>query len=84
MEVTILATKSCNHCPLMERELSEYDIPYEVRYFDDHPEWIEQFDLHMSPNVVVDEEVVFRATDDHRVPTEDEVEGIRERAGKRT
>lgn len=79
MEVTILATKSCNHCGLVERELSECDIPYEVRYFDDHPEWIDQFDLHMSPNVLLDDEVVFRATDDHRVPSEAEVEAIRQR-----
>jgi glutaredoxin len=60
MEVIIAVTKSCGHCPILKRELDELDIPYHVHYLEEHPEWVEKFNLRGSPNLIVDGELVFR------------------------
>ena len=59
MEVILAVTKTCNHCPVLERELKKLGVPYCVRYHEDHPEMIEKYKLKHSPVVIVDGEVIF-------------------------
>lgn len=79
MQVIIVATKACGHRRLLEDLLSDSDVRYDVRFLEDHPELAEQFDLHLSPNVLLGEEVIFRATDERRVPTETQIDEFRSR-----
>ncbi|MGM0551074.1 MAG: rhodanese-like domain-containing protein [Bacteroidota bacterium] len=58
MKTIIAATKACNHRPILEKELQDADIPYEVVYFEDRPELIETYHLKTSPLLIVDDEVV--------------------------
>lgn len=60
MDVIIAVTRSCQHCPILKRELDHMNIPYRVHYLEEHPEWVEKFDLKGSPNVIVDGELIFR------------------------
>ncbi|MCL7489686.1 MAG: thioredoxin family protein [Desulfobulbaceae bacterium] len=59
MEVILAVTKTCHHCPVLERELKRLKVPYCVRYFEDHPKMMEQYGLRTSPVLVVDGRVVF-------------------------
>lgn len=68
MDVKIVATKACTHCPNLERELKDLGIPYEVLRVEDHPEVAEKYGIRHSPNLLVDGEVVFR-----RQPSEHEL-----------
>lgn len=61
MKVSLIATKNCSHRAILEKKLLELDIPYTVQILDDHPWLVEEFDIHHSPNLVKDGEVVFRA-----------------------
>ena len=61
MKMIILATKSCSHRHILENRLNEMQIPYSVQYFEDYPKLFEQHNLLSSPNIMVDDVVVFRA-----------------------
>jgi rhodanese-related sulfurtransferase len=58
MKIVIAATKTCNHRPILEEQLQDAGVPYEVMFFEDHPELIETFHLKTSPLLIVDDEVV--------------------------
>jgi len=58
MKILIAATKTCNHRPILEEQLQDADLPYEVMYFEDHPELIEKYHLKTSPLFIVDDKVV--------------------------
>lgn len=58
--VVILATRSCQHRPVLEKYLKHLGIEYKVKYFENHPEKFEQLGLRHSPNLIVDGEVVFK------------------------
>jgi len=79
MDVTILATRHCNHRSILEERLKAMSIPYTVRYFDDEPELVGKFDLLISPNILVGDEVVFRANPGRRLPQEVELQQMLER-----
>lgn len=68
MNVLILATRGCSHCRNFSRELNDIGIKHEVHYCDDEPELVEKYSIRHSPNLIVDDEVVFR-----RQPTEQEL-----------
>jgi len=76
MEVLILATKDCNHRPQVEEKLKQMNISYSVKYIDEHPELVEKFGAHSSPNIVVDGTVVFRADQERSLPTKGELKAI--------
>lgn len=78
MDVAILATRHCNHRSILEERLKAMKIPYTVRYFDDEPELAGKYDLLISPNILVGEEVVFRAKPDRRLPREAELQQMLE------
>lgn len=58
MNITIAATKTCNHRPLLEQQLQDAGLPYKLQYFDEHPEIIEKFKIKTSPLLIVDGELV--------------------------
>ncbi|MFO7962670.1 MAG: thioredoxin family protein [Desulfobacterales bacterium] len=59
MDVTIVATKTCRHCPILEKELKSMNIPYKIQYVEDHPETVKKFNVQHSPVVIVDDKVLF-------------------------
>ncbi len=68
MNVIIIATKTCSHRPIMERELQELGIEYNVVYVEEDPNIVTRYSIRHSPNLVIDDEVVCRG-----VPTEGEL-----------
>lgn len=68
MNVKIIVSRGCKHCQDIEHELRDLRIVYEVVYVEEHPEIVARHGIRHSPNIMVDEEVVFR-----RQPTEGEL-----------
>ncbi|MEO6696920.1 MAG: thioredoxin family protein [Gammaproteobacteria bacterium] len=68
MDVMIIATKACTHRKNLEKELDCLRIPFRVCFVEDHADLVERFAIRHSPNLIVDNEVVFR-----RQPTEAEL-----------
>lgn len=60
MDVMIIATKACTHRKNLEKELEYLHIPYRVCFVEDCADLAQKFGIRHSPNLVVDEEVVFR------------------------
>ncbi len=68
MDVMIIATKACTHRVNLEKELDCLCIPYRVCFVEDCDDLIQKFNIRHSPNLIVDDEVVFR-----KQPTEVEL-----------
>lgn len=68
MNVMILATKNCSHCKNFSRELDDIGIEHSVIYCDDEPDLVQKYGIRHSPNLIVNDEVVFREQ-----PTEGEL-----------
>ena len=68
MDVIIIATKACTHRPNLEKELEHLRISYRVCFVEDHADLVEKFSIRHSPNLIVDDEVIFR-----KQPTETEL-----------
>ena len=68
MDVMIIATKACTHRKNLEKELESLQIPYRTCFVEDCADLVQKFQIRHSPNLVVDEEVVFR-----KQPTEVEL-----------
>lgn len=60
MDVLIIATKTCTHRQNLEKELACLHIPYRVCFVEECPDLVQKFSLRHSPNLIVDDEVVFR------------------------
>ena len=60
MKVEILVTRTCHHIPVLKNELNRMGIPYSIRYIEENPELKKKFNLMGSPNILVDDELVFR------------------------
>ena len=56
----IIATKACTHRKNLEKELECLRIPYRVCFVEDCADLVLKFSIRHSPNLVVDDEVVFR------------------------
>jgi glutaredoxin len=59
MKVIIAGTKTCRHCPILEKELKKLSVPYLVYRFEDHPEFFAKYKVKHSPLIIVDDEIVF-------------------------
>ena len=68
MDVLIIATKACTHRKNLEKELEHLRIPYRTCFVEDCADLIQKFAIRHSPNLIVDNEAVFR-----RQPTEVEL-----------
>lgn len=71
MNVKIIATKSCSHRPNLEHELQQLGVGYELVFVEDAPDIVAKYNIRHSPNLVVDDEVVFR-----NQPTEQELKAL--------
>lgn len=71
MNVKIIATRACTHRPNLERELADLGVDYELIIVEEAPEIAQRFGIRHSPNLVVDDEVVFRGQ-----PSESELRGF--------
>lgn len=58
MKITILATKTCNHRPILEEQLQDAGLQYVTKFFEDHPELVEKYRLKRSPVLLVNDEVI--------------------------
>lgn len=68
MNVMIIATKNCSHCKNFSRELDDIGIVHNVVYCDDEPALVQKYGIRHSPNLIVNDEVVFR-----KQPAEEEL-----------
>ena len=68
MDVMIIATKACTHRKNLEKELECLHIPYRMYFVEDRADLVQKFSIRHSPNLIVDNEVVFR-----KQPTEAEL-----------
>lgn len=60
MDVIVIATRACTHRKNLEKELQQLQIPYRVCFAEDRADLVQKFGIHHSPNLVVDDQVVFR------------------------
>ncbi|MEX0601659.1 MAG: thioredoxin family protein [Rhodothermales bacterium] len=60
MDLLIIATKTCHHRPDMERWLQEMGLEYHTVYVEDEPRQAEHFGIQHSPNLIIDDELIFR------------------------
>lgn len=60
MEVSIIATRGCNHRASLERQLQNLGVDYDLLFVEENPELVEELDIHHSPNLLVNGEVVCR------------------------
>ena len=56
----IIATRPCIHRKNLEKELEQSQIPYRVCFVEDCADLVQKCEIHHSPNLVVDDQVVFR------------------------
>jgi predicted thioredoxin/glutaredoxin len=66
MRVKIIATKTCSHYPNLARELRDLGVAHEVVFVEEQPETVARYGIRHSPNLVVEEEVVFRGQPSER------------------
>lgn len=60
MDVMIIATKACPYRRNLEKELERLRIAYRTCFVEDREDLVRKFDIRHSPNLVVDDEIVFR------------------------
>ena len=60
MDVMIIATKACSQRTNLEKELKSLHIPYRMCFVEDCADLVEKFSIRHSPNLIVDDAVVFR------------------------
>jgi len=73
MDILILATKNCSHRPTLEKGLQDLGVNYQVKYVEDDPDAMEKYQIHNSPNLVVDGNLVFRASPLKSLPSDSEL-----------
>jgi len=71
MDVLIIATKNCAHCVNMSKELDDIGVEHRIIYAEDDAELCQKLNIRHSPNLVINNEVVFR-----KQPTEDELRAL--------
>lgn len=60
MDVKIIASKGCSHYQGLQHELSDMGVMCEVLFVEDHPDVVATHSIRHSPNILVNDEVVFR------------------------
>ena len=60
MDVIIIATKGCSHCVNLSKELKIIEVEHRIVYVEDEPELCQELHIRHSPNLVVNNDVVFR------------------------
>ncbi len=68
MKVQLLVTRTDFNLPNLENEFKDLGIRYEVQYIEEHPELVSAHHIRHSPNILVNDELVFQYQ-----PTESEL-----------
>jgi glutaredoxin len=76
MNIVIIATRTCSHRPILERELQAMGLSFTVEYVEDHPELAQKFAIQNSPNLVLDDKIVFRGAPEKKLPTREELKEL--------
>jgi len=58
MKITILATENCDQRSILEKQLQDAGLQFITKYFEDHPELAEKYQLKQSPLLLVNDKVV--------------------------
>ena len=59
MNTTIFVTRTCHHRPILESWLTKMDVPYRVRYVEDHPDIAARHGVRCSPTLILGDQLVF-------------------------
>lgn len=59
MEIAIFASRDCHHRSLLEKYLQSLQIPYEVKFIEEHPGEARSLGIDHSPALLIDETVAF-------------------------
>ena len=73
MNVLILATKNCSHRTILEKYLNDLGVTYQLVYVEDDPEAKKKYQIQNSPNLILNGEVVFRASPTKSLPSNKEL-----------
>ncbi|MBK9099473.1 MAG: thioredoxin family protein [bacterium] len=73
MEILILATKDCSHRPILEKKLKEMSVNYQLKFVEDDSKAVDEYQIRNSPNIIIDGKVVFRASPEASLPTDEEL-----------
>ncbi len=76
MKVSIVATRTCTHRSVLERELQKLGVPFITQFVDDHPELIDKFNVRQSPLVVADGQVIFHPQGQKSLPRPSELKQL--------
>ena len=60
MDVKIVVTKNCSHSLGLQHELRDIGIPFEIIFVEEHPDFALTHGIRHSPNLLVDDVVIFR------------------------
>jgi glutaredoxin len=69
MDTLILATKGCSHGPMLERELQKINVNYRVQYIEDDPDDVIKYQIRNTPNLIVNDSIVFRGSPQKPLPS---------------
>lgn len=59
MNVTIAAPRSCSKCSALQEELVRLNVPFTLRYFEDHPNLADEYKNMQPPVLIADGALVF-------------------------
>jgi glutaredoxin len=59
MEVMLVGTKDCRHCPILEKWFQDHKVEYTIQYIEDHPELADRYGIDKSPSLIVGGELKF-------------------------
>jgi len=60
VNVKIIATKDCSHYQGLQHELRDMGIAFDMMFVEEHPDVVAAHGIRHSPNILVDDVVVFR------------------------
>lgn len=76
MKVISIAIKRCHHRRLWEQRLHEMGTPCAVIFIENRPDLMEKYKIHNSPNLVVDNKLLFRGKPGKQLPTQSELKEL--------
>jgi glutaredoxin len=59
MEVTLIGTRDCRHCPILKKWFQDHKVDYTMQYVEDHPELVDKYEIQKSPTLIIDGELKF-------------------------
>ncbi len=73
MNIVIVASKTCRHHPILQRQIQDLGLSCTIQYIEEHPELIGKYGIRSSPNIVVDDELIFQGKPGKSLPSSSEL-----------